>query len=143
MKVLVGYDGTEIAKNALKLAVEMAKTVKAEVHLINSILTGQSKAETFEFIDNVPASQVEDLKKAEKILAEAGKELEKVGLSHETHLANRQLSPGEDIVMLAKELSVDYIVVGIQRKSKLGKVLFGSTAQYVVLNAHCPVVTTK
>ena len=67
----------------------------------------------------------------------------KAGLANETHLLNRQLSPGEDIVLLAEELAVDYICVGVRKKSKVGKVLFGSAAQYIILNAPCPVVTTK
>ena len=38
---------------------------------------------------------------------------------------------------------VGEIIVGIVQKSKVGKLLFGSTAQYVILNASCPVVTVK
>jgi nucleotide-binding universal stress UspA family protein len=33
--------------------------------------------------------------------------------------------------------------VGVKRRSKVGKLLMGSTAQYVVLQADCPVVTVK
>jgi nucleotide-binding universal stress UspA family protein len=35
------------------------------------------------------------------------------------------------------------IVIGIVKKSKVGKLFFGSTAQYLILKAHCPVLTVK
>jgi len=38
---------------------------------------------------------------------------------------------------------VDEIIVGVKRRSKVGKLLMGSTAQYVILQAPCPVVTVK
>jgi len=34
-------------------------------------------------------------------------------------------------------------VVGVRRRSKVGKLLIGSTAQHVILNAPCPVVSIK
>ncbi|MBW2368364.1 MAG: universal stress protein [Deltaproteobacteria bacterium] len=143
MKVLVAYNGTGPAKNALNIAVRMSEAFTVEVHIINSVSISQSTSETFDFIENVPPNQLENLKKAEKILAEAKEVVEKAGLENETHLSNRQLSPGEDIVQLANDLAVDFVIVGVRHKSKVGKVLFGSTAQYVILNAPCPVVTTK
>jgi nucleotide-binding universal stress UspA family protein len=33
--------------------------------------------------------------------------------------------------------------VGVKRRSKVGKILMGSTAQFVVLQAPCPVVSVK
>jgi nucleotide-binding universal stress UspA family protein len=39
--------------------------------------------------------------------------------------------------------AIDQIIVGIKRLSKVGKLVFGSNAAYVVLHAHCPVVTTR
>ena len=39
--------------------------------------------------------------------------------------------------------NVDMIFIGVRRRSKVGKLLFGSTAQYVILNAPCPVVSVK
>jgi nucleotide-binding universal stress UspA family protein len=38
---------------------------------------------------------------------------------------------------------VDEIYVGARKRSKAGKFLLGSTTQYVVLHAPCPVVTVK
>jgi nucleotide-binding universal stress UspA family protein len=53
------------------------------------------------------------------------------------------MPPGEDLVKYAKENQIDQIVVGIRRRSKVGKLVFGSTAQYVILEAPCPVLTVK
>jgi nucleotide-binding universal stress UspA family protein len=53
------------------------------------------------------------------------------------------LDAGEDLVKLADEKKVDEIIIGVRRRSKVGKLIFGSTAQYVILNAPCPVVSVK
>ncbi|MGW8186758.1 MAG: universal stress protein, partial [Desulfobacterales bacterium] len=55
----------------------------------------------------------------------------------------RGLSPGEDLVQFAKENRIDEIIIGVRRRSKVGKLVFGSTAQFVILNAPCPVVSVK
>jgi nucleotide-binding universal stress UspA family protein len=55
----------------------------------------------------------------------------------------RGLRPGEDLVQFAKENGIDEIIIGVRRRSKVGKLVFGSTAQYVILNAPCPVVSVK
>ncbi|MFZ1202247.1 MAG: universal stress protein [Desulfobacterales bacterium] len=41
------------------------------------------------------------------------------------------------------EHRVDQIFIGIKHRSKVGKLLFGSNAQHVILNAPCPVVTVR
>jgi nucleotide-binding universal stress UspA family protein len=45
------------------------------------------------------------------------------------------LSPKEDLVQYAVKNEIDEIFIGVQRQSKIGKVLMGSTAQHVILNA--------
>jgi len=55
----------------------------------------------------------------------------------------RGLEAGEDLVQLAEDTGIAEIVIGIKRRSKVGKLLFGSTAQYLILHAPCPVLTIK
>lgn len=49
--------------------------------------------------------------------------------------------PTEEILAVAAELDARYVVVGGRRRSPVGKVLFGSTTQSVLLEADRPVVT--
>ena len=52
-------------------------------------------------------------------------------------------STGEDLVQFVKENDVDEIIIGVRRRSKVGKLVFGSTAQFVILEAPCTVVAVK
>jgi nucleotide-binding universal stress UspA family protein len=68
---------------------------------------------------------------------------EEDGITCNTHLLIRGLTAGEDLVKFADENQIDQIVVGVKRRSKVGKLLMGSSAQYVILQAQCPVVSVK
>jgi nucleotide-binding universal stress UspA family protein len=48
---------------------------------------------------------------------------------------------GEKIVTIAERNRVDLIFLGIRKRSRVGKLLFGSNAQHVILNAPCPVIS--
>ncbi len=50
---------------------------------------------------------------------------------------------GEHLLAVAQEHGVDEIIVGVKNRSRLGKVLLGSVAQFLILNAGCPVVTVR
>jgi nucleotide-binding universal stress UspA family protein len=130
MKILVGFDGSNVSKAALKLAETHAQLFKARVLLAQSMVGGSE----------VPKG---DFEKAERELAYRKNRLKEKNIACESHLSVRGLEPGEDLVALAKEQKVDEIIVGVRRRSRVGKLVFGSTAQYVILNAPCPVVTVK
>ena len=130
MKILVGYDGTNSAKEALNLAKSHAKAFGATVEVVTSMQTGTE-------------SERKDIEQAERGLAYAKSLFEDGGIECNTHLLIRGLSPGEDLVGFANENQIDQIIVGVKRRSKVGKLLMGSTAQYVILQARCPVVTVK
>ncbi|MBF0572956.1 MAG: universal stress protein, partial [Desulfamplus sp.] len=68
---------------------------------------------------------------------------EQKGIKSETHLLIRGIAPGEDVVRFAKEKGVDEIIYGMRKESKVAKIVFGSNAQYIILEAHCPVVIVK
>jgi len=52
-------------------------------------------------------------------------------------------TPSPTLLSLAEELATDYIVVGGRKRSPAGKLVFGSTAQQILLSAPCPVVFVK
>ena len=128
MKILVGYDGSEMAKKALDLAKEHAKAFDAKIYLLHSLVTDLPKKEHAR-----DKEHMEEVKNS----------LEKDGFACEAHLTVRNLMPGEHLVEFANENGIDEIIVGVRMKSKVGKILVGSTAQHVILEAPCPVVTVK
>jgi nucleotide-binding universal stress UspA family protein len=130
MKILVGYDGTNSAKEALNLAKAHAKGFGASVEVITSMQRGTE-------------SERKAIEQAERGLEYAKSLFEENNIPCNTHLLIRGLTPGEDLVEFATENQVDEIIVGVKRRSKVGKLLMGSTAQYVILQAQCPVVSVK
>ncbi|WP_432540993.1 universal stress protein [Kineococcus sp. SYSU DK002] len=52
-------------------------------------------------------------------------------------------APAEDLLDTAQELDVAMIVVGVRRRSPVGKFLMGSQAQSILLGASVPVVAVK
>ena len=130
MKILVGYDGSNSAKEALDLAKNHAKAFKGEIDVITSMVKGTER-------------ERQDMNQAKRGLEYAEALFKENNISCKTHLLIRGLSSGEDMVEFAEENNIDEIIVGVKRRSKVGKLLMGSTAQYVILNAHCPVVTVK
>jgi nucleotide-binding universal stress UspA family protein len=130
MKILVGYDGSNVAKEALKVARRHARAFGASVDIVTSMETGTEGEQ--QAIDD-----------AERGLEWAKTLFDDKSIPCKTHLLIRGMSPGEDLVQFAREQQVDEIVVGVKRRSKVEKILMGSTAQYVVLQAHCPVVSVK
>jgi len=131
MNIMACYDGSNIANDALALAREHAKSFNAKVFLARSMEGG---------ID-VPKRDFDNAERELKELAE--RFFRDEGISCEAHLLVRGMTPGEDLVLFAREHAIDEMIIGIRRRSKVGKLIFGSTAQYVILEADCPVVAIK
>ena len=130
MKILIGYDGTSAAKEALNLAKVYAKSFGAEVDIVTSMEKGTE-------------NEREDIEQAERGLEWAKSLFDENQIACNTHLLIRGLAPGEDLVQFSEENQSDQIIVGVKRRSKVGKLLMGSTAQFVILKASCPVVCVK
>ncbi len=129
MKILIAYDKNISTSKVMDEALMRAKKLEAYVYLATTCAS-DTKRQT--------------IKQVELQLEEVGKEVfEENGVECETHVLIRGLTPGEDIVGYAKEKQVDEIIIGIKKRSKVGKLVFGSTAQYIILEAHCPVLSVK
>ncbi len=130
MKILVGYTKSNMPEDVLKLTQKHAKAFDAEVHLLTSLMQGHELG-------------LQDIARAESELENQKMSFKMDDIPCETHAIVSYLTPGEDIVEFAKENKIDEIIIGVVQKSKVGKFIFGSTAQYVILNAVCPVTTVK
>ena len=131
MKILVGYDGSNESKDALRLAQKHAKELGARIEVATAI----SRCEPLEYHKIQEAEQELDWN-VKKILNED------IALN-ETHLLVNDSSPEAQLVEFAERYHVDEIIIGAPKRTRVGKLLFGSTAQYIVLNAPCPVVTVN
>ena len=127
------YDGSNAAKDALKLAQKHAKTFNAEINVITSFTQKREVTE----------KDIDEMARADRLLEEIKLSLQEEQIPCVTFLSVNDLTPGEGVVLYANENQIDEIIVGVRRRSKVGKLIFGSTAQYVILNAPCPVLTIK
>lgn len=130
MKILVGYDESNVSREALELALKHAKAFESEVYVVTSLFGGP------EIPKKVFEKTEEDLKSAQSFF-------NKHKIPCITKLLVRGMSPGEDLVQFIEENEIDEVIIGVKRRSRVGKLLFGSTAQSVILGAKCPVVTVK
>jgi nucleotide-binding universal stress UspA family protein len=130
MKILVGYNGSAESKAAVKLAGDLAKPLDGRVLVMISMEGGLRE-------------KPEDIAKAQIHLSEARQMMIAQGVPCEVFQSVRGLSPGEDMVDYARDNAVDLIVVGVEKRSRTQKILLGSTAQFIILKAPCPVLTVK
>ena len=130
MKILVGYDGSRASEKALKLAQNHAKAFNADIYLLTSLEQG-------------PTLQKEDIEKAEDDLENLKRPFKSDGIHCEADVVVSHLSAGEDLVQFIQENKIDEVFIGVKKRSKVEKLVFGSTAQYVILNAPCPVIVAK
>lgn len=51
--------------------------------------------------------------------------------------------PSDAVVQVAQRRAARLVVVGLRHRSPVGKMVFGSTAQRILLDATCPVLAVK
>lgn len=72
-----------------------------------------------------------------------GAQLTERGVEHEIRQPTRGLAPADELLDTAAEVDATLIVIGLRRRNPLGKLITGSTAQQVLLDAACDVLTVK
>jgi nucleotide-binding universal stress UspA family protein len=128
--IVVGYVPKPEGRAALRRAAEEAQLRSARLVVVNSHRGGR------EF-------DREDAIDTEKDLAEVKQELDDAGVDHEIRTLERGMDPADDLVNVANEVSAEFIVIGLRRRTPVGKLILGSNAQRVLLDAPCPVLAVK
>jgi nucleotide-binding universal stress UspA family protein len=128
--IVVGYVPKPEGRAALRRAAEEARLRSARLGVVNSHRGGRE----FDREDEIDT---------EKDLAEVRQELDDAGVDHEIRTLERGMDPADDLVNVANEVSAEFIVIGLRRRTPVGKLILGSNAQRVLLDAPCPVLAVK
>ena len=128
MPVVVGYVDTPQGDAALRMAI-------AEVKLRSTFLVVVLTAR-----DSKPG---EPPISAEQQLDALAVRLDASGIEHDIrHFPDDLDAPGQ-ILRTAEATGADLIVIGLRRRTPIGKLLLGSTAQQILLDAPCDVLAVK
>jgi nucleotide-binding universal stress UspA family protein len=130
MSIVVGYVPTPEGRAALEAAAAEAALRGVSLTVVRT----QSRGHEF---------GPEEGERFDSDLAEALKTLGDHELAHEVRAPVGSADPSENLIAVAEEVQAPLIVIGLRRRSKVGKLFLGSHAQRVLLDASCPVLAVK
>jgi len=128
--IVVGYVPTKEGRAALRRAADESLLRKAKLIVINSQRGGRDYA-------------ADEASRFEAELTKIQAELDGEGIEHEVRQLVRGNEPAEDLIAVADEENAEFIVIGLRRRTPVGKLILGSNAQRILLDASCPVLAVK
>ena len=129
MPIVVGFIPTKEGRAALDRAVEEAQLRNERLIVVSSNKGGENfSRDVVQFDDEL-----------EKVT----KDLEARGIEFDVHGLVRGNEPAEDLAEIAEKQNAKLIVIGLRRRSPVGKLLMGSNAQRILLDANCDVLAVK
>jgi len=128
--IVVGYVPTKEGRAALRRAADESLLRKSKLIVINSQRGGRDY-------------DSDEAQRFEAELTRVQRELDEEGLEHEVRQLVRGNEPAEDLISVAEEEGAEFIVIGLRRRTPVGKLILGSNAQRILLDASCPVLAVK
>ncbi len=128
MTVVVGYVPGPVGEAALEAALAEADRRRESLLVVNVGLP--DAANDPRFLD-----EGERMRLADRLLF--------AGAAFEIEQLVRGRDAAEELVDAAGRVGASVVVIGMRRRSPTGKLLFGSQAQRVLLDADCPVLAVK
>lgn len=128
MTIVVGYVPTPEGEAALRYGIAEAGLRDEGLVVVNSS-RGDSPADA-RWADESQRARLEEV-------------LVGAGVAHEVLLVPHGRDAAEEILDAAGRRRASLVVLGVRRRTPLGKLLLGSTAQRVLLEAECPVIAVK
>ncbi len=126
MRIIAGFLHSPEGAAALARAVEEARLRSAELVVVHNL-----------------KDDVEALNQYADDLAEMEKRLDDEGVAYKMRALVRGNTPAEDLLLVADEEDADLLVIGVRRRSPVGKLVLGSNAQEILLRADCAVLAVK
>ncbi|RMF41832.1 MAG: universal stress protein [Anaerolineae bacterium] len=135
--ILLAVDGSEHARRAAKIAGDLARTLKAHIHVIAVF----EPVPVFLGEPNRQSAISERLHSVETVLEEALDIVGDVPTGCDSDILEGP--PAEAILRVAETRGIDLIVMGARGRGRLGTLLLGSQSQKVVNQATCPVLLIR
>jgi nucleotide-binding universal stress UspA family protein len=130
MRIVAGFLRSPEGRAALRRAIEETRLRDGELLVVHSMRGGERDE-----LEQV-MSYREEFEQLEADLQEADVRYRLVEYA-------RGNAPAEDLLQAAKDEDADMIVIGIRRRSPVGKLILGSNAQNILLHADCAVLAVK
>jgi len=127
-KIVVGYIPTPEGVAALDAAIGLAREGGSHLTVVNTGRDGNYADATF--------ATAEDMDAIDLQLADAD-------IVHQVRQPTTGRSAADEILATADEVDADLVVIGVRRRSPVGKLVAGSTSQQVLLDAGCAVLAVK
>lgn len=138
-RILVAYDGSQHARKALEVAVDLAKKYGAKIYVAEVVDTATILGLS---MGPVPPDIIDSMReKAKADLADARAKAEAAGVLVET--AMLEGDPAAAIVEYADKIGADLVVTGSRGLSSIKRVLLGSVSTGIVNHAKRPVLVVK
>jgi nucleotide-binding universal stress UspA family protein len=128
MTIVVGYVPTPEGEAALGAAIGEAQLREQPLHVVNSS-RGDALADPRFASSNA--------------LDEVRARLDSAGVVYELEQQVRGHEAADEVVEAADRVNASLIVIGLRRRTATGKLITGSQAQRILLDANCPVLAVK
>jgi nucleotide-binding universal stress UspA family protein len=128
--IVIGYVPRPEGKAAINAGIVEARRRGARLVVVSSSRGGPS----------LDAAAMLELEREVEVIHEL---LHDAGVEHEVRQLVRGNDASHDVIAVAEEESAELIVIGLRRRSPVGKLIMGSVAQAVLLDAPCPVLAVK
>lgn len=129
MTVVVGYLATPEGREGLSSAVVEARRRGTDLIVVVSEKARPAPAEVLE------QREADFLSVRESAAAS--------DVAIEIRVLDERHDVSEDLIAVAEEVAADVIVIGLRRRSPVGKLILGSNAQRILLESPCPVLAVK
>jgi nucleotide-binding universal stress UspA family protein len=128
MTILVAYVPRPEGQAALDKGMEIAKRRNERLVVVNASPGGAK--------EDASMADATDVERVEKLLRDAG-------LDAEFKQFVRGQNAVEEIVAMVNTLPASLLIIGLRKRSPVGKLIMGSVAQELLLSASCPVLAVK
>jgi nucleotide-binding universal stress UspA family protein len=141
--IVIGTDGSDTAREAVRQASELAKTLGSSMHLVSAyepVPDSRLREERQEVPEDLQW-MVNPREDVNATLEEAADQLKEAGFEVETHA--REGDPADAILDVAEEQNADLIVVGNKGMTGAKRFLLGSVPNKVSHHAPCSVMIIR